>query len=117
MPAKIQHPFKQQRPRALRRYVTPTTAGAVLSATVLMYPALILDDASDWAGNRLLQAFVGFVGGYCGYLLLNYFRLRLLTAMLAYDGWVTAPKSIKSKVGQYAAVVVFVLSVCPSFRH
>ena len=94
----VAHPFTPAQPSLLRKYVTPTTVGALISATLLASP--LGDDVigGELAGHQFLQAIFGFVVGYSGLKSFLWLRLKLLRSLLTYRGWVTAPKSLKTKV-------------------
>ena len=108
----VQHPFRWERPSVLWNLTNASTVAALFAAVAATLPSRQLGLVSAYFAkssrtlicDRVLFATCGLFSGILTHKLLDLLRLRILKALFQYHGWVTHPKSTKTKVRTYCLV-------------
>lgn len=105
MPAKVEHSFEQPEPSIFNQLIQPIVVGSVSAAVLATLPVKsvfnlnqTLTTTTDELYYRSVLAVSGLVLGYGGTKCLKWLRRALVKASLTYRGWITHPKSLKTKV-------------------
>ena len=117
----VKHPFKVKPRNPLWDFITPINTGLLVGVTLAAFPRAIsvggkyteyITDIllkSNVIPRQLCVAGLGFVAAYITAKTLNWIRWKLVKSLLTYTGWVTSPKSLRTKV-QYMMLVSFSVS-------
>lgn len=102
MPGKVQHPFDFRKDVLnapwWRSIFRPSTVGTLTAALFALSDITSrAPGAQEWTSQAVTLG-VGFSVGYGVVKLINGARWVLVKRLLQYTGWVTQPKSLKTKV-------------------
>ena len=104
----VPNPYKMRPRSPMWDFVTPVNTGLFIGAVLAAFPHVLGEHANQLIVDTLLKsevfprqlcvAVLGFLAGYVVARALNYIRWKVVKLLLVYLGWVTDPKSFKTKV-------------------
>ena len=115
MPSHVPHPFDVPQPSMLRHLYKPSVIGTITAATFTAFPSKvpalpvsmptdpgieIPEALNSEVARKMGLAVMGFVAGYGACQAVEWLRLASMRKLLTYQGWVTSPKSMKTKVSR-----------------
>ena len=115
MVKKMQHPYFPKKRSPLWAVAHPVSVGVITSAVsaslsnvkVNTLTSSLLEQlpGGNHVSPRIPLALVGFLFGFGGVKVWHRLRMRLIKSLLSYFGWMTSPKSAKTKVKPYYITV------------